>query len=149
MQLIPLLLSQAANEDEYILSRLRSAIFDDGIFAVNDFCLHEGDGGLAFAGSLHAYATCAQAGHMEGHLNKVSLSTTTTIRIPGHAEAIDQPYVPWITGDINPRPYHAGMGPLTPRITRSYSQATYCATLYINCLMHALNFHSCLKFYKI
>ena len=100
-QLIPLLLSQAANEDEYILSRLRSAIFDDGIFAVNDFGLNEGDGGLAFAGSLHAYATCAQAGHMEGHLNKVSLSTTT-IHIPGHAEAIDQQYIPWIAGNINP-----------------------------------------------
>lgn len=33
--------------------------------------MHEGEAGGLFGGSLHAYARCAQAGYMEGHMNKV------------------------------------------------------------------------------
>jgi hypothetical protein len=63
-------------ENDVMLQQLRSAIFDDGMFAITSFdeSNPSGEEKGPFGGVLQAFASCAMEGHLEGHMNKARQS---------------------------------------------------------------------------
>ena len=59
--------------------RLRSAVFEAGIFAVTEHDQQEQHGGEPFGGALRSYATCAMGGHLEEELNKARSCALTSL----------------------------------------------------------------------